>query len=428
MRSLRLRSPLWHDRGFVYLWAANAISQLGEQVSVLAIPLTALFVLKQGALQVALLRAFSVLPFVVFSLPAGVWIDRVRRRPLMIAADFGRALALLTIPVAYWLGHLTLSQLYVVAVIYGTLTVIFDVSYLSFLPGLVSRERLSDANAKLLGTAAIAQVIGPTLAGALIGAVGAAVAVVANAISYATSGAFVTAIRGREAKPEHMETRGRDDLVEGIRYVFRQPYLRTLTIWTSLWNLFTSGFFAIEVVYFVRTLHWGATEIGIVLALGSSGLLLGALVNERLVARFGIGRMIAYSGIVFSALLAAVPGAPRSHAAVVIVGSGFVASIVGFFANVNQLTFRQAITPTRLLGRMNSVVRLMYWGTIPAGSALAGILAGPLGLRTTLFAAAVGSTLTCIPIATSKIRTVRSATVPTDARIPGDGGMAAPAG
>jgi MFS family permease len=424
MRSLRPRSPLWQDRGFVDLWAANGISQLGEQVSVLAIPLTALFVLKQGALEVALLRAFTVVPFVLFSLPAGVWIDRVRRRPLMIAADFGRALNLATIPAAYWLGQLTLAQLYVVAVIHGTLTVVFDVAYLSFLPGLVPRERLNEANGKVLGTAAIAQVIGPTLAGALIGAVGAAVAVIANAVSYAGSGAFVTHITGREERPEATQTRRRDELFEGIRYVFSQPYLRMLTIWTSLWNLFTSGFFAIEIVYFVRTLHWGATEIGIVLALGSSGLLLGALVNERLVARYGIGRMIAYSGIGFSALTAAIPGAPRAHAAAVIVVTGFVASIVGFFANVNQLTLRQAITPTRLLGRMNSIVRLMYWGTIPAGSALAGVLAGPLGLRTTLFAAAAGATLACIPIMVSPIR---SATVPTDARIPGDGGLAAPA-
>ncbi len=419
-----MRSALWRDRGFVDLWAANGISQLGEQVSALAIPLTALFVLKQGALQVALLRAFTVVPFVLFSLPAGVWIDRVRRRPLMIAADFGRALNLASIPTAFWLGHLTLEQLYIVALIHGALTVVFDVSYLSFLPGLVSREHLSEANAKLLGTAAIAQVIGPTLAGALIGAVGAAVAVMANAASYVASGAFVSDIRGRETKPEPAQTRGRDELLEGIRYVFNEPTLRTLTIWTSLWNLFTSGFFAIEVVYFVRTLHWGATEIGVVLALGSSGLLLGALVNERLAARYGIGRMIAYSGIVFSALTAAVPGAPQAHAAVVIVATGFIASTVGFFANVNQLTYRQAITPTRLLGRMNSVVRLMYWGTIPAGSAFAGLLAGPLGLRTTLFAAAAGATLACIPIMVSPIR---SATVPSDARVPGDGGLAAPA-
>jgi len=424
MHKPALRSDLWRDRGFVDLWAANGISQLGAQISVLAIPLTALFVLQKGALEVALLRAFTVVPFVLFSLPAGVWIDRTRRRPLMIVADFGRALNLLSIPIAYWLGRLTLAQLYVVAGVHGTLTVLFDVSYLSFLPGLVSRERLSEANAKLLGTQAVAQVVGPTLAGALIGAVGAAVAVIANTASYVASGAFVLRIRGREPRPEHATTRRRDELYEGIRYVFRQPNLRVLTVWTSLWNLFTSGFYAIEVVYFVRTLHWGATKIGIILALASSGLLLGAAVNGRLVRRYGIGPMIAYSGILYSALLAAVPAARGSNAALVIVLAGFAGSTVGFFANVNQLTYRQAITPTRLLGRMNSIVRLMYWGTIPAGSALAGLVAGPLGLRTTLLAAAIGATASCVPIVVSPIR---GATVPSDARIPGDGGMAAQA-
>jgi predicted MFS family arabinose efflux permease len=419
-----MRSALWRDRGFVYLWAANGISQLGSQVSLLAFPLAALFILKASALEVGAIQAFTALPFVLFSLPAGVWIDRLRRRPLMIGADVGRALVLVSVPVAYWLGDLTLAQLYAVALVNGMLTVVFDVSYLSFLPGLVSRERLSEANAKVLGTAAVAQVIGPTVAGALIGAVGAAVAVLADAMSFVASGAFVGGIRGREPVPEPATTRKRDELLEGLRYVFNQPNLRTLTMWTSLWNLFSSGFFAIEVVYFVRTLHWGATEIGVVLALGGAGLLLGSLVNERLVARFGIGAMIAYSGVTFSALTIGIPAAPRAHAAVVIVVVGFVASTVGFWANVNQLTYRQAITPVRLLGRMNSIVRLMYWGTIPLGSVLAGAVAGTLGLRATLFAAAAGATVACIPIMVSPIR---RATVPTDARVPGDGGVAAAA-
>jgi predicted MFS family arabinose efflux permease len=421
---IRSRSALWRHRGFLKLWTAQSVSELGSQVSVLALPLAALYVLKAGALGVSLLRAFAVLPFVIFSLPAGVWIDRLRRRPLMIVADVGRALAMASIPIAYWLGHLTLAQLYVVAAVAGLLSVMFDVSYLSFLPGLVKRENLGEANAKLLGSQSVAQVIGPSIAGALVGAFGAAVAVLADAVSFAWSGAFVAAIRDRETKPEPTATRKRDELVEGLRYVFGQPYLRKLTIWTSLWNLFTSGMFALEVVYYVRYLHWGPTKIGIVTALATSGLVLGALVNERLVARLGIGRMIAYSGIVFSATLIAVPAAPRAHAAPIIVVSGFVGSVIGFFANVNQLTFRQSITPQRLLGRMNSVVRFMYWGTIPLGSALGGLVAGPLGLRTTLLVAAIGSTLACVPIAASPIR---SATVTGDAGTAGDGGVAAPA-
>lgn len=419
-----MRSELWRDRAFVRLFAGNAISQLGTQFSVLALPLTALFVLHEGALEVSLLRAFNVLPFVLFSLPAGVWIDRMRRRPLMIAADAGRALALGSIPVAFWLGRLSLAQLYVVVAIHGTLSVVFDVSYLSFLPGLVRRERLGEANSKLLGSQAVAQSAGPSIAGVVVGAVGAAVAVLGDAVSFAVSAIFVATIRGREVRPEPATTRRRDELLEGLRYVFSQPYLRTLTVWTSVWNLFTSGFGAIVIVYYVRDLHWSATEIGIVSAVGTSGLVLGSLVNQKLVARLGIGPMIAFSGIAFSWTLIAVPLVPHAHAAPILAAVGFVGTTFGFFANVNQLTLRQAITPQRLLGRMNSVVRFMYWGTIPLGSLLAGLAAGPFGLRATLVAAGIGSTASCVPIMASRIR---SATVPVDARVAGDGGVAAPA-
>jgi MFS family permease len=418
------RSTLWRDRAFVRLFAANAISQLGTQFSLLALPLTALVVLHEGALEVSLLRTFGVLPFVFFSLPAGVWIDRLRRRPLMIAADAGRALALASIPVAFWLGRLSLTQLYVVVAVSGTLSVLFDVSYLSFLPGLVPRERLGEANAKLLGSQAAAQSAGPSIAGVVVGAVGAAVAVLADSASFALSAILVAAIRGREQRPEAATTRKRDDLLEGLRYVFSQPYLRTLTIWTSLWNLFASGYGAIVIVYYVRDLHWSPTEIGVVMAIAASGLVAGSLVNERLVARLGIGAMIAFSGIVFSATLVATPLVPAANAAPIIAAIGFAGSTAGFFANVNQLTLRQAITPQRLLGRMNSVVRFMYWGTIPLGSLLAGLAAGPFGLRATLVAAGIGSIASCIPIMVSRIR---SATVTADARAPGDGGLAAPA-
>jgi predicted MFS family arabinose efflux permease len=422
-----MRSALWRDRGFLKLWAAQSVSQLGTQVSMLALPLAALYVLKASALGVSLLRSFAVLPFVLFSLPAGVWIDRLRRRPLMIVADAGRALAIASIPVAYWLGQLTLAQLYAVAGVTGLLSVVFDVSYLSFLPGLVSRDRLGEANAKLFGMQSVAQVLGPTLAGALVGAVGAAVAVLADAVSFACSGAFVAAIRGREQRPERTETRTRDELVEGLRYVFSNPYLRTLTIWTSFWNLFSSAFFALLVVYYVRVLHWGPTKIGVVVALSTSGLVVGALVNSRAVARFGIGQMIAFSGITTSALFVVIPAAPRAYAAPLIVSSSFVGTITGFSANVNQLTFRQSITPERLLGRMNSVVRFMYWGTIPIGSALGGVATGAIGLRETLLLSALGAALSCVPIAASPIRHVRSATVTDDAGTAGDGGVAATA-
>jgi predicted MFS family arabinose efflux permease len=326
----------------------------------------------------------------------------------MIVSDFGRAAAMASVPIAYWLGHLTMWQLYLVCAVHGTLQVLFDVSYLSFLPGLVSRERLGEANAKLLGVQSLAQLVGPSLAGALVGAVGAAVAVLADAISFAFSGGLVAAIKNREPKPVPSNARKRDELVEGLRYVFGEPHLRRLTIWTSTWNLFTSSLFALLVVYYVQVLHWGPAKIGVLTALATSGFVIGAVINERVVHRVGLGPVIAYSGLLSSVTLVAIPLAPVDHAEAVIVASGLVGTTLGFFANVNQLTFRQAITPQRLLGRMNSVVRTMYWGTIPLGSALGGLAAEQVGLRETLLWSAIGATIACVPIAASPLRHLRT--------------------
>ena len=444
--SPRPRSELWRDRGFVRLWCANAVSQLGSQVTLLALPLTALYVLHAGPLGVSLLTSFGILPFLLFSLPAGVWVDRLRRRPLMIVADFGRAAAVASIPAAYWLGHLTLAQLYVVAAIHGLLSVFFDVAYLSFLPNLVGRDRLAEANTKLLGTQSLMQLAGPTLAGGLVAAVGAAVAVLADAISFLVSGGFVTAIRGREERPQPTQTRARTELLEGLRYVFGQPYLRILTTWISLGSLFSSGFFALLIVYFVRGLHLGAATIGWLLAVVNVGFIAAAFLNERIVARFGAGRAIAWGGLLGPLFLFTIPLAPRENPLPYLVAGGLAGTFLGFLMNVNQLTLRQAVTPNRLLGRMNSVARFMYWGTRPLGSALGGIAAEQIGLRETLLLAAVGSAVTSIPIFLSPIRQLRAlpapppepalsvvpldevrSTVSADAGAPGDGGVAAPA-
>jgi len=442
--SLRPQGELWRNRSFVRLWAANSVSQLGTQVTMLALPLAALYILDAGALGVSLLRAFAVLPFLLFSLPAGVWVDRLRRRPLMIAADFGRAAAIGSIPIAFWLGHLTMAQLYLVAGIHGLLSVIFDVSYLSFLPALVGRGRLGEANSALLGTEAVAGLAGPTLAGGLVAAFGAAVAVLADAISFLFSGALIATIRGRERQREPVTTPARRELVEGVRYVFRQPYLRTLTIWISARNLFTSAAFALLIVYFVRGLHLGPATIGWLTAVINLGFIAAALVNGRLVRRFGIGPMIAYTGVLSSVALLGLPAAPTAAPLIVLVPCGLLTTFFGFFLNVNQLTLRQAITPERLLGRMNAVTRFMYWGTMPLGSVLGGIAAESVGLRPTLFAAVGGGFLMSLPIALSPIRRLREppepppvpalsvmplsavrSTVSGDAGTTGDGGVAA---
>jgi predicted MFS family arabinose efflux permease len=298
----------------------------------------------------------------------------------------------------------------VVVAIHGLLTVFFDLSFLSLLPGLVPHARLSEANAKLLGAQSAAGVAGPTLAGALVGFLGAAVAVLADAVSFAFSGALITSIRRREPKPKSTMTRTWDELVEGVRFVFAQPTLRTLTIWFSAWNLFSSGFFAILVVYYVRSLHLDAGTIGIVFAVSNVGIVIAAAVNERVVRRFGIGPVIAYFGPASDLCWIAFPLAPHAFPLPVLIGFGILGGMFGLLVNVNQLTLRQALTPPQLLGRMNSVVRLMYWGTIPIGATIGGVLAGPLGLRTTLVLTALLAVLAGLPITFSHIR--RLSTIP----------------
>jgi MFS family permease len=189
--------------------------------------------------------------------------------------------------------------------------------------------------------------------------------------------------------------------------MFSQPYLRTLVIWFSVANLFNSALFALMIVYFVRYLHLGAATIGWATALVNVGFIAGAFANRKIVQRFAIGPVIAYSALISPLLLLTIPGAPRAFPLPVLVIGGALGTFFGFLENVNQLTLRQAITPHRLLGRMNAVTRFMYWGTMPIGSALGGVIAQSFGLRATLFGAVVGSALTGIPIFLSPIRKLR---------------------
>ena len=198
-----------HNRDFVRLWTAETISQFGTQVSLLAIPLVAVILLDATPFEVALLGTIEFLPFILFSLPAGAWVDRLRRRPILIVGDLGRALSLASIPIAYVAGGLTIWQLYVVGFINGTLTVLFDVAYQSYLPSLVERDQLVEGNAKLEVSRTIAQTAGPAIGGGLIGVLTAPIAIVVDAISFMRLGLFVFLIRRQEPTPDrHVDDAG----------------------------------------------------------------------------------------------------------------------------------------------------------------------------------------------------------------------------
>jgi MFS family permease len=406
-----VRSPftgLWRHPDFLKLWGAQTISTVGTQVTFIALPLTAILVLEASTFQVAALAAMDTLPFLLFALPAGIWIDRLRRRPLMVIADFGRAAALLSIPVAYALDALSLGQLFVVGFSVGTLGVLFDLSYLSYLPSLVGREQVASGNARLEATRAAAQAAGPGLGGLLVGVFGAPIAVLADAISYFASGGLLAAIRQGEPKPEAERRHALTELREGIGYVFRQPYIRALTLAIGGSNLFTFMVIALFMVYAVRELDVSAALIGLIFTVANVAGLAGAVVSNRVVRRFGLGRTIVATAILASLAWLTVPLAPKSNPIPVVIVGALTGPFFGTMFNLNQLSLRQAITPERLMGRMNSVVRFMYWGTMPVGSFAGGALATVIGIRSTLFVGIAGGTLAFVPLLFSSLAKLRA--------------------
>ena len=269
---------LLRNGGFRRLWLGQTVSVFGSQVTVLALPFTAVVLLHASTLQVGLLTTAEYAPFLAIGLPTGVWVDRVRRRPIMIAADALRALVLASVPLAYVLGLLSLAQLYVVAVAQGVGTVFFDVAYMSYLPGLVGRQHLVESNAKLQVSQSVAEVSGPTVSGLLISLLSAPVAFVADAASFVVSVCSLLSIRQPEAAPTSIGAPNlRAEIAEGLRFVMAQPVLRMIAGATATGNLFGAAFSAISVVFLVRQVGLGAATIGVITSAAAVGGVVGCV-------------------------------------------------------------------------------------------------------------------------------------------------------
>jgi MFS family permease len=406
---------LWRNRDFLKLWGGETVSVFGSQISLLAIPLAAIAVLHASTLEVGLLSMLETLPFLLIGLPAGVWVDRTRRRPILITGDFARAALLGSIPLAYALGLLTITQLYVVAFVAGICTVFFDVAYMSFFPVLVSRRHLVDGNAKMEVSRSAAQVAGPGLAGVLVRALSAPGAVALDAASFAVSGFAINAIHTPEAPPkrENGSKVGRlaglgSEMKEGLRFVLHQPQLRLIAGSTATFNLFSSLGGTILLLYMVRVLGFSAGKIGLVFLLGNIGFVVGALLASPSGNRLGVGPTLglatAFGGA--SALLA--PLASRTDPAFLfIVAAIFGTTLSVPIYNVNQVSLRQALCPDRLQGRMNATMRFIVWGTLPIGSLLAGVLGATLGLHEALWIGAIGQCLAAPWVLAGPVRRVK---------------------
>ena len=404
---MRRPSGLWRHRDFLSFWGAQTISQFGSAVTFLALPLVAIIVLDESTFRVALLTSVEFLPFLLFTLPAGVWVDRLRRRPILIVGDLARALALITIPIAYWLGVLTIWQLYAVAFVVGVGTVFFDVAYQSYLPVLVGRNQIVEGNSKLEISRSAASIGGPGFAGGLVSALTAPVAILVDAISFLVSAALLGLIRTTEAAPPRDERRSmKAELGEGLRYVFTHRYQRGIVAAVAISNFCGQIVFSILIVFAVRELGLAAATIGVVFAVGNLGTLAAALTARRISDRFGVGRTIVLAAFLFGPGTLLIALAPNDLAIPLITLSMLIIGFGGVLFNVTMISLIQAITPDRLLGRANASRRFVVWGVIPFGGLAGGALGSVIGLRETMVLGALGGSLAVVPILLSPVRSV----------------------
>lgn len=463
-----VRRSLVHHPNYRKLWTAATVSLFGTQLSQIAIPFIAAVVLKASPGEVGLLTTIEFLPFLLFTLPAGVWVDRFPKKRILVVGDLGRAVALASIPIAYALDGLTIWQLYLVGFTNGVMTVFFDVADQSFLPAILEREDLVEGNAKLQISQSSAQILGQPLGGGIVALVSAPVAVLVDAVSYLGSAVLILWIRiaGRTADrgergsaaaasseaPETgtstlagtsvaSEARAADDeraararpsrhedparasdgsvsggmrsqIADGLRYILHHEYLGHIAATTAAANLFGNIGFAIFPVYVYRELQMSPAAVGTMGGLAGAGVLIGALIASRIQARFGFGPTIVVAAALFGPMNLLVPLATPQFALLFLSVAFFLSGISNVIYNVSQVSLRQAITPEHFLGRMNATMRFLVWGTIPIGSLLGAGLSELIGVRPTIWISAILGLFAFLPVFVSKVRTVR--TIPTE--------------
>jgi len=385
---LKLGGNLWHHRDFTRFWFSDTVDQFGNQFSIFALPVLAVLSLNATSLDIGIITALAIAPYPLLGLFVGVWADRFRKRRIMVICNLGRMLTLASVPVAFVLKELSLTQLFAVALVAGVFSVFFDISYQAYLPILVDRKDLIEANQKLQLSASGAQVAGPGIAGFIYQVIGGAFTVAADAVGYLVSAVALLAVK----KDEPLKVRKEGDpapdffaeMKEGLDVVLGNRYLRMIAGSTATSNFGTNMVQAVLVIFVLRDLHFTTSEYGVVLSIGALGFLAGVLVVNRLTARLGLGRTLALS-ITVPAAFVLYPLALVGYPFLVLSAVSFVTGLSVPVYNVNQISLRQAITPDRLQGRMNATVRTVIWGTIPVGSLVGGLLGVEIGVVDTIY-------------------------------------------
>jgi MFS family permease len=407
---------LWHHEDFMRLWAGQSISQIGSAVTTLTLPLAAIAVLKASAFEVGLLTAATYTAFIFIALPAGAMVDRRAKRKIMIWCDAARLVIIGSIPIAILLGVLTMAQLFAVALVAGVFTVFFDVSYQSYVPVLLGRDRLTDGNGKLGASRSFAQVAGPGLAGVLVALVGVIGAVTADAFSYVMSVGSLLLIRTPENPPER--TKGaskslRADITDGLSFVWQHPVLRKIVACTATGNLFVAMEMSLSILFLVRVVHVRPALTGLLMALASLGGVVGAVLSGPLARRIGAERVLWFAPLVFGIPNLFIPLAQPGWGVVLFPLGSAASAFSGVIYNVGQLSYRQTACPPELLGRMNAAVRWVAWGTLPLGGLLGGLCGSVVGIRFSLAIAVSGYWAAGFLVYFSPLRTTRTTALPS---------------
>jgi predicted MFS family arabinose efflux permease len=403
--------PLRRYPDFLKLWGGQSVSLFGSQITEVALPLTAVLVLHANAAQMGFLNTARWLPFLVFTLWVGAWVDRVRRLPLLIAFDVGRALVMGTIVALALGGRLHISTLVGLVFVFGAMTVVFEVSYYSFVPCVVPRDQLVVANSRLQASNSIAQVGGPSLGGVLVQALTAPYALLVDAISFVFSALSLISIRTREPTPEADPAAGGtlSRIREGLGITYRNPYLRALAGVAGFYNLFEQWILTLFVLYAVRRLGMSAGSIGLVLSAGAVGALVGSVAAVPAGRRIGVGKAVLYSVLLECAVMLVVPVTPaHSMLTFPLLALAFGLNGLGMaLSSVIAVTVRQIVTPDRLLGRMNASYRFVSYGAIPLGALLGGLAGQMLGVRAGLAVGCVALLSTIVWILFSPLARLR---------------------
>lgn len=376
------------------LWVGHTVSKFGSRITDDALPATAVLVLAATPAQLGWLVALESAPMLLVGLFAGVWIDRLHRRPIMITTDLGRALLLGSIPAAAVLHLLHVEQLYVVAALAGALTVFFDVADQSLLPSLVQRENIVEGNSKLGVSGSLAEVGGPALGGTMIQLLTAPFTILVDAVSFLISALSIGLIRTQEPPPRpHGERQSAwHDAMEGVHLVFGTPILRAIAGHASMSSFFGSFFAALYWPYTVRELGLGPALVGILISVGGVGALVGALITGPITRRFGLGTAMVWSAVLggISTLFVPLAGGAIIVAAAFLFAQQSLGDIFWEVYDINEISLRQGVVPDRLLGRANATMQFIAGGLLPVGALTAGVLADHIGMRSTLFVAAFG--------------------------------------